>query len=194
METQRCSATGCQRPVAALFQGRPFCREHFIAQCYEQLEGCSPRLQERPFRAADAESLAGVISECMRQAAHLSQSAQGLDNLERAQLLDILLWAGDVGQRLRRGSRQAACVPIRLRSEKPGRPWEEETETRTLSRHGAMVVCEHDVETDENLYVTRLDTGQQTQARVVWQRRKEPARLEIGLAFPVTDNFWNMKA
>ena len=130
----------------------------------------------------------------MRQAAHLAQSAQGLDNLERAQLLDILLWAGDVGQRLRRGSRKAACVPIRLRSEKPGRPWEKEAETRMLSRHGAMVVCEHEVETGENLYVSRLDTGQQTQARVVWQRRKEPARLEIGLAFPVTDNFWNMKA
>src|SRR5713101_6656690 len=122
METRRCSATGCQRPVAALFQGRPFCREHFIAQCYEQLEGCSPRLQERPFRDADAESLAGAVSECMRQAAQLAQSAQGIDNLERAQLLDILLWAGDVRQRLRRGSRKAACVQLWSRVEKPGRP------------------------------------------------------------------------
>lgn len=194
METQRCSATGCERPVAALLQGRPFCRVHFIAQCYEQLEGCSPRLQERPFRDADAESLAGVISECMRQAAQLAQSAQDLDNLERAQLLDILLWSGDVRQRLRRGSRKAASVPIRLRSEKPGHPWEEETQTQMLSRHGAMVECEHVVETGENLHVTRLDTGQQAQARVVWQRRKESDRVEIGLAFPVSDNFWNIKA
>ncbi len=191
MRTERCSTSGCERPAAASLQNRPFCREHFTAECYEQLEGCSHRLQERTFRDADDESMAEFISECVRQVADLAQSAQDLDNLQRAQLLDILLWAGAVSQRLRRGPRKAASIPIRLRSEKPGRLWEEHTQTHMLSRHGAMVECEHAVETGETLQVTRLDTGQQAQAQVVWQRRQGSARLEIGLAFTVSENFWN---
>jgi len=191
METQRCSATGCERPAAVALQKCRLCREHFIAACYEHLEGCARRLQERPFREADGEAVRQLLAECLGQAADLAQNAADLGNLERAQLLDIMLWAGEVSQRLRRSDRRAGSVPIRLRSEKPGRPWEEQSQAQILSRHGAMVECTHAVETGELLEVLRLDTGQQAQARVVWNRPKVSGRLEIGLEFVDAVALWD---
>ncbi len=182
---------GCERSAAAVLQKRVLCREHFISGCYEQLEACGGQLQERPLQVVDAGAVRELVGECAGQAASLAQSANDLDNLERAQLLDILLWAGELSQRLRRSERKASAIPIRLRSEKPGRPWEEHTETQVVSRHGAMVECTHAVETGEMLEVLRLDTGQQAQARVVWNRPKVSGRLEIGLEFVDAVALWD---
>src|SRR2546426_12758020 len=98
------------------------------------------------------------VEESARQATHIAHSVDDLDNLQRARLLDILLWAGELIRRLRRGPRKAAIVPLQLRSETPGRPWGGETKTRMPSRHGALVGCHHPVEVGEDLKGLRFDT------------------------------------
>ncbi len=191
--TERCSASGCERSAAASVQARALCREHFLSTCYEQLEQCTRRLQDQKSRDTVAEGVQQFLAECAKQATDMAQTAADLDNLQRAQLLDILLWVGDVSRRLRRSARKAVHIPVRLLSDKPGRTWEEDTHTQMLSRHGAQVECQHAVDLSEILQVTRLDTGQQASARVAWHRRRPSGRIEIGLAFADTENFWNFR-
>lgn len=189
--TEQCSASGCEQPAVTSLESRPLCRDHFISTCYAEMEECTQRLQDQQSRYAESESVRQLLADCARGAADLAQTTERLENLQRAQLLDILLWAGELSRRLRRSARKPIRVHVRLRSEKLGRTWEEDTETQMLSRHGAMLECQHPVETGEILEVVRLDTGKQAQARVVWYRRKGSGRVEIGLAFPDSENFWD---
>jgi hypothetical protein len=75
------------------------------------------------------------------------------------------------------------AISIRLISERPGRHWEEETQTLDMSHHGARLTCQHAVESADILKVVRIDTGKQMEARVVWQRRIAPGTQEIGIEF-----------
>ncbi len=190
-ETERCSASGCGRSAASSLDTRPFCEEHFLSTCYEQLEHCTQRLHDQKFHFEETESIRHFLTECARQTTDMAQTAEHLDNLQRAQLLDILLWAGELSRQLQRSTRKAISIRVRLCSEWPGRAWEEETATHVLSRHGAMLECQHPVETGETLQVVRLDTGHQAPARVVWHRRRSSGRVELGVAFPDSENFWD---
>src|SRR5207245_8571594 len=103
------------------------------------------------------------LTECTRQATDLSQHAEELDNLARARLLDILLSAADLSRHLRRSPRKVATLALRLHCEKPGRTWEEETKTRVLSRHGALVEGQHPVRSGEAALGVRLDSHRRAQ-------------------------------
>ncbi|MBZ5661326.1 MAG: PilZ domain-containing protein [Acidobacteriia bacterium] len=74
-------------------------------------------------------------------------------------------------------------ISIRLISDTPGRCWEEETHTLDMSSRGARMKCQHEVQNGGILKVVRIDTGQQMEARVVWQRRTAPETQEIGIEF-----------
>ena len=189
---EHCSELDCHRPAAGTLETRALCREHFVGACYKQLEAATRQLHESAISEASSEALRHFLEECTRQATEIAQTVEDLDNLGRARLLDIVMWASELGSRLRRGPRRAASLPIRLRSEKPGRAWEEEAKTQWLSRHGAMVECEHAVESGEILQVVQVDTGRQAEARVVWQRSKGPGRHELGLEFTTAVNFWSI--
>lgn len=191
-ETESCGAPGCSRPAAGTVELRPLCLEHFLTSCYAKLDRCAQQLREQPLEKSTVESMQQFVEESARQATHIAHTVDDLDNLQRARLLDILLWAGELIRRLRRGPRKAASVPIQLRSETPGRLWEEETKTRMLSRHGALVECHHAVQVGENLKVLRLDTRQEAQARVAWQRRKGSGGSEIGIEFTSSVDLWDV--
>ncbi len=189
---QPCSAPGCPQPAMAKLEGRSLCPAHFIVTSYHRLEESAERLRDPTFSGTTSEALRDFTEECIRQSADISQTAESLDNLSRARLLDILLWAAEINTRLRRGPRHPVAVPILLRSEKPGRLWQEKTQTQMLSRRGAMVECAHAVEEGEILHVTRLDAGRQARARVVWRWRKGASGSVIGLEFADADNFWDL--
>ncbi len=192
MTTERCNATGCERPAAASLELRRLCREHFVVACYERLEECKQRLRDRSGGGSLADSVRQSVQECMRETADISQNSPDLDNLERARLLDILLWAAELSERLRRSHRLPISIPVRLRSEKPGRPWQEETHTQMLSRFGASVECKHEVTAGEILEIVRLDTEDRVQVRVAWAQKKSSGRSEVGLEFVSVKNFWNL--
>lgn len=192
-EQNRCSAQGCEQLSAARLETSAFCRGHFISTCYARLEECTKLLKERPFRDTAPALVGRFVHECVAQANDLALRAEDLDNLERARLLDIMFWAGDLGHRLRRGLRKKLSVPLRVRCEELGRPWEEETETQLVSRHGAQVPCQHRVEIGDTLLVMRMDTGRQARARVAWREREDGGRQEIGIEFLDFDNFWELE-
>ena len=129
----------------------------------------------------------------MRQADSIDQSANDLDEFQRQRLLDLILGAAELGRHVRRSPRRVASIPIRVSSEKPGQPWKEETETRLISRYGALVEFRHPVGRGEKLLLSRRDTGHQAEATVAWCKAKREGELEVGIEFLDCDNFWELE-
>jgi hypothetical protein len=159
------------------------CLAHFISTSYRKLEELNRSTHTWAVGGPAWDSARKFVKQCVQIGSSFSQEKHKLTNLERAQLVDITIWASELGQRLRRTPRNPFAVTIRLRSEKPGNSWEEETFTLDISRHGARAKCQHLVKTDDVLKVHRLDSGEQAVARVVWQRQTTPHTHEIGIEF-----------
>ena len=189
---ERCGIPGCEKPAAASLDARPLCPEHFISTCHTQLEAYTELQKERRLGEISVDSLRQFIRDCVRGADSVEQDARHLDNLERARLLDIILSAADLGRYLRRSPRKVACIPIQVRSKKPRELWQEDTETRVISRYGALAQCEHSLEIDETLRVIRIDSGRAADARVAWCQRKSEGQRDIGIEFLDCDNFWGL--
>jgi len=168
------------------------CPEHFIAACCLDLNGLADRLQQERFQNEARESVKRELQECLWQASALAQKGQDLAGEEQISLIEVLFWGAELGQRLRRGPRKAASIPVRLRRERPGEAWEEDTKTLLLSRYGALIACPRAVQVGETLHLTRLDIGQQAQARVTWVRGG-PGPVQIGVEFLEQENFWGLK-
>ena len=90
-----CSRADCPKRAVTSLGERDFCFDHFCIRCYELLE--------RGHRGADlsnsVEELSAELSaldELARRALEVSFSRLTLNNLDRARLLDILLWAGEL--------------------------------------------------------------------------------------------------
>ena len=128
----------------------------------------------------------------MRGAADIACNPAPPSNLERARVIDVLLWASELHGRLRRSPRVSAKIPILLRSEAADRPWEEKTETTVLSRHGMQVSCRSEIRQGDSLICVRLDSGQRVDGRVVWIQRRASGEIEAGIEFSSEGNFWGI--
>lgn len=76
------------------------CRTHFIITCYERLQSCLDRLGAQPVLGTIVDPVRQFLIECCEQAANLALGIEDLSSMERAQILDILLWATDTARRL----------------------------------------------------------------------------------------------
>ena len=119
-----CTAQGCPETAAVVLEEHPVCQKHFLSSAYSRLETISTQIQRPEFHKVEADGAAGFLEECMRLAAEIACFATAPGNLERAQVLDVMLWASELHGRLRRGGRFPAKVPILLRSTSEDRPWE----------------------------------------------------------------------
>jgi hypothetical protein len=190
--TEQCGVTNCDKVAGAELEGEALCRGHFISVCYAQLERYDEMQKAHRLSVPEAESVRRFINQCSRQADEMEHTAIDLDNLDRARLLHIILWANELGRHLRRSPRKAASIPVRLCCDKLGSAWQEETQTLLLSRHGASLRCGHTAKPGEPVQLVRLDTGQEVQARVAWQRPAESDGIRIGVEFVDCDNFWGL--
>jgi hypothetical protein len=91
----RCDCGNCGRPAMSSLELKHLCVDHFIACCYERLSVCSANRFADPDEAASV-SIDRFLHACAQQAAGLVHPLRGLDNLERARLFDILLWASEL--------------------------------------------------------------------------------------------------
>ena len=89
------------------------CVDHFIARCYERLSVCSANRFADPDEATSV-SIDRFLHSCAQQAAGLVHPLRGLDNLERARLFEILLWASELAAK-----RGTAC-PVRKSAQSSG--------------------------------------------------------------------------
>ena len=189
---EHCGVKDCDHAAEAVLEGEALCRGHFISHCYAQLERFDEMQKTHRLSVPDAESVRRFINQCSRQADEIEHTAKDVDNLDRARLLHIILWANEVGSHLRRSPRKVASIPVRICCDKLGNAWEEETQTVLLSRHGASLRCGHMAKPGEPIQLVRLDTGQEVRALVAWQRPAESEGIRIGLEFVDCDNFWGL--
>lgn len=189
---ETCSFVGCANAAAASLESDALCREHFISTCYARLDQYDEIRSGPGLRSGDMESVRRFINESARQADAIEQSAKGLDNLDRAKLVHIILSASELGRHLRRSPRKLAAIAVRLSSEKIGGAWEEDTETVLVSRYGALVRCKHPAKAGETVQVQRADTGESALARVAWQRPTGAEDVRVGVEFLSSENFWGL--
>ena len=99
-QSTSCGRTNCSDQAITPLEGRNLCFDHFCSRSYELLQ-----------RIADAQPWDSVVmvidavaklDECARRTLEISLSERELSNLDRAKLLDILLWSGDLTSALRR--------------------------------------------------------------------------------------------
>lgn len=91
----RCDRQHCGRPAGGVLEFQSLCIDHFIAFCYDRLSTYGNRSLAE-LDAETAESLDRFLEGCSEQAASLTHNVGGLDNLDRARLFDIMLWASEV--------------------------------------------------------------------------------------------------
>jgi hypothetical protein len=190
----KCTAEGCVEAAIASFDEGMVCRTHFLAGAYRHLESIAEQIHEPNFHTQRGELATRLLEECMREVTNIACASELSNNLERAQLLDILLWASELYGRLRRGPRVRAAIPILVRSENEQQPWEEKTETLQLSVHGFSFVCHHELRSGDALVCIRLDNGRRVNARVAWARSKDSRESEAGVEFIADEDFWGMEA
>jgi hypothetical protein len=93
---ESCQRGGCSRPIITTFRQEALCLDHFCSRSYEILHALDQHSQvHATARPAAAEQLQ-IADECARRTLDICMSKMLLNNLERARLLDILLWCGDV--------------------------------------------------------------------------------------------------
>ncbi len=91
-----CDRRGCALPVITTFGKEALCLDHFCSRSYEFLNGMDERgLPSAAAKLPTTEQIR-TADECARKTLDICMSKLLLNNLERARLLDILLWCGDV--------------------------------------------------------------------------------------------------
>ncbi len=114
----RCDECAPRKAAVCSVELRFFCVNHFADYCYRRLEECEKALDDR--RHQELESVRGFLRECATQAAKLLLIGGELQNVERARLFDIMLWANELFYRpisqARMGTRNLFPEYIRIRS------------------------------------------------------------------------------
>jgi len=90
-----CDLNRCGLPASCSVELHFLCVGHFISYCYDRLEECA-KLPRAEFNETLADTVDRFLQECSQQAATLVDPMRGLDNLERARLFDIFLWASEL--------------------------------------------------------------------------------------------------
>jgi hypothetical protein len=91
-----CSMDSCKNAAAVSLAQQDFCLNHFLSQCYENLDRLDPRRPGSQLDAADVALTKTFVEECSRKALDVSLQCPNITNLQRGRLLDILLWAGEL--------------------------------------------------------------------------------------------------
>jgi hypothetical protein len=183
---ENCTAPHCRNGSIGIFQGEPFCRDHFILTCQNKLDTYYARFRERNWRDVSLEAVSHFIQDSLRLA-----DAIDSDKIQRAQLLDVISSAADLGRHLRRSPRKAVKIPVKLSSEE-AELWEEDTEVIMISRCGALVRTKHLAQIDQRLLVSKLDEQRKSRARVVWSSPKGGTNAAIAVEFLEAENFWGL--
>jgi hypothetical protein len=191
-QTTNCGVEGCAGAATARINSRAVCVEHFLADTVRELDARAVRLKNQPVDGDELQSWKEFIAECTSQAQRITQDDQTIDKRARTRLLDLVLRASHLSQSLRRSPRVQAALPIWLRREDPGRSWEEETWTSTVSEHGAGLVCRHLVEPGGTVVLCRRGPGDRARARVVYCRYDGDGRRQIGVEFIDQNDFWEL--
>ncbi|HZC65783.1 MAG TPA: hypothetical protein VE545_04365 [Candidatus Dormibacteraeota bacterium] len=99
-----CDMEGCSAAKVATLDNHALCLDHFFTECYATLEyfdrwraqGSHNRKKES--QTVSGEQVRAFLQACSGQALHVSLQCTEMTNLQRARLLDVLLWAGELSE------------------------------------------------------------------------------------------------
>jgi hypothetical protein len=111
-----CSVEGCAAAKVATLDNQGLCLDHFFTKCYATLE-CFDRWRAhssqklaKESQTVSGEQVRAFLQACSGQALNVSLQCKEMTNLQRARLLDVLLWAGELSE-ISDFSRHANSVP-----------------------------------------------------------------------------------
>jgi transposase len=107
-----CHRRDCSRPVVTAFREEALCLDHFCHRSYEFLDALGQRSPSGSLASLTAEQVR-TVDECARRALDICMNTNVLNNLDRARLLDILLWCGDAAASLPPNGGEAILVSAR---------------------------------------------------------------------------------
>ena len=93
---RNCCESACHSAAATSLDQQALCLNHFVLRCYSQLEAVDPRGRKSREQRVDLAAMRAFIEECSQKALEVCLQSENLSNLERARLLDILLWASEL--------------------------------------------------------------------------------------------------
>jgi hypothetical protein len=98
-----CTMVDCGKLVSSELPKQSYCLDHFVLQCYEQLESFANELRERGNGRNGSSNIAiSSAMEIAAQATVIGLRGNNLSNAERSRLMDIVLWANSLIQEVRR--------------------------------------------------------------------------------------------
>jgi hypothetical protein len=93
---RHCSVDRCEGAPVAFLADQDFCLNHFFTRCYDLLDRIELRGRSGLLPDAEVAGAQDLVDECSNQTLNVCLQNKSLTNLERARLLDILLWAGEL--------------------------------------------------------------------------------------------------
>ena len=90
-----CRYAACLEHGAAALGDEDLCCDHFVLRCYEFLQQVDAERGKSSNDFLFTTNLKDSVNNCLRGALEISLRSESLTNLQKARLLDIMLWAGE---------------------------------------------------------------------------------------------------
>jgi hypothetical protein len=90
-----CRFASCQEPGITSIGDEDLCCDHFVMRCYEFLEQVDAERAKNSSDPIQVAALKRSVNSCLQGTLEVSLKSATLSNLQKARLLDIMLWAGE---------------------------------------------------------------------------------------------------
>lgn len=90
-----CGYIDCQEHGIASLGDEDLCCDHFVLRCYDLLQQIDGGRKRGESEIECSSALMEPINNCLQGALDVSLRSASLNNLQKARLLDIMLWAGE---------------------------------------------------------------------------------------------------
>jgi len=90
-----CGYVDCQEHGIASVGDEDLCCDHYVLRCYEFLQQIDAGRSRGRNDVDGSPDLMGSVNSCLQGALEVSLRSASLSNLQKARLLDIMLWAGE---------------------------------------------------------------------------------------------------
>lgn len=90
-----CRYAACLEHGITSLGDEDLCCDHFVLRCYEFLEQVDAERAKHSGEYFFTAALKNAVNGCLQGALEVSLRSESLHNLQKARLLDIMLWAGE---------------------------------------------------------------------------------------------------
>lgn len=95
-----CDAKDCVQSAVMRIDFHLFCLDHVVAHCHERLQKCQQEVGRSLAPSSDAISRNySFLRECTSNIAGFLIARPEMENIDRARLLDIMLWAAELDEK-----------------------------------------------------------------------------------------------